>query len=126
MQPQRLHPVPTHDEASAAGPCPHEAALAEALEKISNLEKALLTARVISTAVGVLMATFKITSEAAFDMLVVASQNTHTKLRDVAQEVVDTGTLSWGRAMLEKPHDSARGLPRLQPSPRLPSTGGGS
>jgi AmiR/NasT family two-component response regulator len=68
-----------------------------ARQKIANLEVALTTARVISMAVGVLMATFKITDEASFDMLVIASQNTHRKLRDIAQEVVDTGTLNWGR-----------------------------
>jgi len=82
--------------------------LASARAKIENLEIALTTSRVISMGVGVLMATFKITSDAAFDMLVVASQNTHRKLRVIAEEVVETGTLNWGRDMIAKPHDSAR------------------
>ena len=70
-------------------------ALAAAHEQIRNLETALLTARRIGTAVGIVMANYKITDEAAFDLLVVASQNSHRKLRDIAQDVVETGDLSW-------------------------------
>lgn len=97
-------PGPDPDAARQAELCPHEVALIEAKAKIANLEVALTTARVISTAVGVLMSMFKINSGAAFDMLVVASQNTHRKVRDVADEVVETGTLNWGRDMIVKPH----------------------
>lgn len=39
------------------------------------------------------MATHKVTREQAFDMLRIASQNSHRKLRDIAVEVADTGTL---------------------------------
>jgi hypothetical protein len=44
-------------------------------------------------AVGVLMARYKITEDEAFAMLRVASQALHRKLRDVAAEVTQTGTL---------------------------------
>jgi AmiR/NasT family two-component response regulator len=62
-------------------------------EKIANLEVALRTARRIGSAMGVLMATQKVTENEAFDMLRNASQTENRKLRDVAQDVVDTGTL---------------------------------
>jgi AmiR/NasT family two-component response regulator len=39
------------------------------------------------------MAMNKITKDQAFDALRVASQHSHRKLRDVAQDVIDTGTL---------------------------------
>ena len=92
----------------ATEPTTLEAQLAEAHRKIEHLETALTTARTISMAVGVLMATFKLPSESAFDMLVVASQNTRRKLRDIAAEVVETGTLNWGRDMTPALHESAR------------------
>jgi GAF domain-containing protein len=62
-------------------------------EKAANLEKALATSREIGMAMGVLMATHKITSRDAFDLLRFASQRTHRKLRDIAADVTDTGTL---------------------------------
>jgi AmiR/NasT family two-component response regulator len=67
--------------------------------ELAQLEAALATARVTSMAVGVLMATFKIGSDAAYDMLVVAGENTERTVPDIAQEVIDTGTLNWGRDM---------------------------
>ena len=47
-------------------------------------------------AVGVVMATYKLSADESFDMLVVASQNTHRKLREIAEAVVLTGQLNWG------------------------------
>lgn len=61
--------------------------------QIENLQVALTTARRIGTAVGILMAESKISTDAAFELLRMASQNTHRKLRDVADEVVETGAL---------------------------------
>ena len=69
--------------------------LETARAQIHNLEIALISARRIGTAVGIVMATYKVSDEAAFDLLVVASQNSHRKLRDIAQDVVETGDLSW-------------------------------
>jgi hypothetical protein len=48
---------------------------------------------VIGVALGVLMSARKVTQEQAFTLLRVASQNLHRKLRTVAAEVVETGTL---------------------------------
>lgn len=58
-----------------------------------NLKTALQSARRIGAAIGILMNTRKITVDAAFDLLCKVSQNSHTKLREVADEVVMTGTL---------------------------------
>lgn len=59
----------------------------------ANLETALQSSREIGMALGILMAHRKVTNEAAFDLLRTASQNLHRKLRDVANEVMETGTL---------------------------------
>ena len=39
------------------------------------------------------MTQHKVTREQAFDLLRIASQNTNRKLRDVALDVIDTGTV---------------------------------
>lgn len=61
--------------------------------KIANMEAALATCRRIGIALGIIMAGQKITEQQAFDLLRVASQHTHRKLREVADDVVLTGTL---------------------------------
>ena len=58
-----------------------------------NLRIALTTNRQIGTAIGILMASRKVTSEGAFDLLRRVSQHTHRKLHDIALEVIDTGTI---------------------------------
>jgi hypothetical protein len=66
---------------------------ATAETKASNLERALQTSREIGTAMGILMALHQVTREQAFDLLRIASQRTHRKLRDVAEVVVETGAV---------------------------------
>jgi hypothetical protein len=68
-------------------------ALLAAEDHSANLETALQSSREIGMALGILMAHRKVTHEDAFDMLRSASQNLHRKLRDVASEVMETGTL---------------------------------
>jgi transcriptional regulator with GAF, ATPase, and Fis domain len=70
-------------------------ALAFAAEhgRITNLERALDSNRNVAMAMGVLMAQHKITSQHAFDLLRIASQHSHRKLRDLALDVIDTGQL---------------------------------
>lgn len=58
-----------------------------------QLERALASNRKIGMAIGILMATDKVTDEQAFDLLRIASQNTNRKLRDVAADVIECGTL---------------------------------
>jgi hypothetical protein len=65
----------------------------EATEHSSNLEQAVASNRQIGMAIGVLMAHHRITQEDAFTLLRVASQRLHRKLREVALEVTETGTL---------------------------------
>ena len=62
-------------------------------DKAMHLERALESSREIGTAMGILMARELVTAEQAFDMLSKASQHTHRKLRDIARDVRDTGTL---------------------------------
>jgi hypothetical protein len=68
-------------------------ALYEAEDHAANLETALQTSREIGAAVGVLMAHHKIAQDDAFTLLRTASQGLHRKLRDIAAEVVETGSL---------------------------------
>jgi hypothetical protein len=62
-------------------------------DKIDNLERALQTSRRIGMAIGILMATYKVTDEQGFDLLRIASQSNHRKLFDIADAVVQTGAL---------------------------------
>lgn len=66
---------------------------ARAGEQIHHLETALLTNRRIGQAIGILMCRRVITENAAFVLLREASQNTHRKLRDIADDVLLTGDL---------------------------------
>ena len=62
--------------------------LQAARRSIADLTTALETNRDIGAAIGIVMVTRGVESEAAFDLLREASQSRHTKLRDVAREVV--------------------------------------
>lgn len=62
-------------------------------ERADHLQVALETNREIGAAIGILMATRKLSQEAAFAVLRVASQDTNRKLSVVAAEVVSTGQL---------------------------------
>ena len=67
--------------------------LTEAHTKIANLEMALQSARTIGMAMGILIERRRITPDQAFEILRTASQHDHTKLRDVADHVVLTGSV---------------------------------
>ncbi|MHA3700841.1 ANTAR domain-containing protein [Jatrophihabitans sp. YIM 134969] len=62
-------------------------------EQARNLTVALTSNREIGVGMGVLMARHRIERSQAFDLLRIASQRANRKLRDVASEVADTGTL---------------------------------
>lgn len=49
--------------------------------------------RLIGTAIGMLMATHRLTASQGFAVLVRASQDSNSKLRDLAAVVVETGRL---------------------------------
>lgn len=59
----------------------------------ANLEAALVSRELIGQAQGILMEREKITAEQAFDHLRRSSQQLNLKLRDVAQELIDTGAV---------------------------------
>jgi AmiR/NasT family two-component response regulator len=61
--------------------------------KIAHMEVALITCRRIGAAMGIIMAQRKVTEEQAFDLMRIASQHSHRKLREVADDVVLTGTI---------------------------------
>ena len=61
--------------------------------KVEHLTIALENSREIGQAMGILMATHKVTADMAFDLLRTASQHGHLKLREVAKEVTLTGQL---------------------------------
>lgn len=67
--------------------------LSDARERIEHLETALATNRRIGIAIGVVMARHGLTDEQAFELLRAQSQARNTKLRDLAEEVIYTGTL---------------------------------
>lgn len=66
---------------------------ASAAGKADSLERALSGSRQIGAAVGILMATYKVTEDKAFDMLRASSQHLNRKLRDIASDVTHTGDL---------------------------------
>jgi hypothetical protein len=71
----------------------NEQRLAKALNQVANLEIALSSNRDIGTAIGILMNSHLVTQDQAFTMLRTASQHGHRKLRDIANEVIFTGSL---------------------------------
>jgi AmiR/NasT family two-component response regulator len=61
---------------------------------ITNLRVGLENRDIIGQAKGILMERYKISSQEAFDLLVMASQSTHRKLREIADELAATGELN--------------------------------
>jgi hypothetical protein len=72
---------------------PADACACGAREKVANLEFALISSRRIGAAVGILMARHHVTYDEGFDILRSASQIGHCKVRDLAEEVILTGTV---------------------------------
>jgi AmiR/NasT family two-component response regulator len=66
-------------------------ALAAEVGKLENLQRALASRQTIGRAEGILMQRELITADQAFDLLVMASKQLNSKVREVAQYVVDTG-----------------------------------
>ncbi len=81
--------VATHMELSLL----RKVVLDEAEDRADNLQRALASNRLIGTALGIVMATRKVTAEEAFALLRSVSQRANRKLRDVADDVVFTGAL---------------------------------
>jgi AmiR/NasT family two-component response regulator len=67
--------------------------LAASRDQNEHLRRGLESNRTIGVAIGILMSRKLTTRQQAFDLLRIASQHTHTKLRDLAEYVIDTGAL---------------------------------
>jgi AmiR/NasT family two-component response regulator len=87
--------VTSIEAASTPADPPADICGCDAQHKIKHLEVALASSRRIGAAVGILMATYKVPERQAFDMLVAVSQHHQRKLRDLADDVVATGSLDW-------------------------------
>jgi len=87
--------------------------------KIDNLHRALHSNREIGAAMGILMATHKLTSDQAFDLLRRTSQRVHRKIALIAADVIETGVLErpGGVDLLE--HCPMPGPPRRRPHLRV-------
>ena len=72
----------------------HAAIAMAASRDVANMRIALESRDLIGQAKGILMERYKINGLHAFDLLVLASQKTHRKLRDVAEELTATGELT--------------------------------
>lgn len=69
----------------------HAAVAYATAQKVARLEGRVATRQLIGQAQGILMERHKVTSERAFELLVIASQRSNAKLRDVAEHLVRVG-----------------------------------
>jgi GAF domain-containing protein len=83
-----------HDESVAMLLAAHAAVAMKGSQIEANLRTALASRDLIGQAKGILMERYVVNSAQAFDMLVLASQHCHRKLRDVAEQLAATGELS--------------------------------
>lgn len=74
----------------------HAAVAVAAATHSEHLRIALESRDTIGQAKGILMERYKITANHAFDLLILASQQTHRKLKDVAAELAASGELTVG------------------------------
>ncbi|GCD41900.1 ANTAR domain-containing protein [Streptomyces paromomycinus] len=83
---QHTTPTPTPGERHS----PQNGTDQELCAEVSQLRRAMQTRPVIDLARGILMATFNLTPEAAWTVLVTTSQKTNTKLHRLAQDLLDS------------------------------------
>lgn len=74
------------------------------LQRVADLQQALQTRDLIGQAKGILMERERITADQAFDVLRRASQHLNEKLRDVAQDIIDTGDIPTRPLRNSNPH----------------------
>ncbi len=94
LQPRAFDPDTVRVGEQLAAQAALALAYAKEQDKARNLERALDTSRDIGVALGILMSRHLVTREQAFDLLRQASQRSHRKLRELAQQVLATGDLS--------------------------------
>jgi tetrahydromethanopterin S-methyltransferase subunit F len=69
------------------------AELADTQARADHLEVGLRTNRRIGAAIGIVMSEYRLSIDAAFELLRTISQHTNRKVRDLAEDVLYTGTL---------------------------------
>ena len=67
--------------------------LASAEDQIANLRRALVSSRRIGMALGIVMARYQVAEAQAFEMLTQDSQGQSRRLREIADDVINTGAL---------------------------------
>lgn len=72
----------------------HAAVAFAGAQKLDELGRSVDSRDLIGQAKGILMERYRVDADQAFRVLVRASQHGHTKLRDVAAELVNTGQLA--------------------------------
>ncbi|MBV9594925.1 MAG: GAF and ANTAR domain-containing protein [Actinobacteria bacterium] len=82
-----------HAESVAMLLASHAAIAMKGTQVQVNLRTALRNRDVIGQAKGILMERFRLNEAQAFDLLVLASQRTHCKLNEIADELAATGAL---------------------------------
>lgn len=82
-------PTPGAAPSTAVRPAPDRPASDPRVE-VAQLRRAMQTRGLIDLARGILMATFSLSAEEAWNVLVMTSQNTNTKLHRGAQQLVDS------------------------------------
>jgi transcriptional regulator with GAF, ATPase, and Fis domain len=87
------HAFDNSHESTAMLLAAHAAIAMRGSKLVNNLRTAMVTRDVIGQAKGILMERYKINQTVAFDLLVTASQHTHRKLHDIAEELAATGEL---------------------------------
>ena len=80
----------TEPDAAGDSPSAPEAVDQELRKEVAELRRAMQTRPSIDLARGILMASFSLSPEVAWTVLVTASQNTNTKLHILAQDLVGT------------------------------------
>jgi hypothetical protein len=92
-RPSGLHAVVPRTSADAASATEYEDDRVQALElEVAQLRTAMSSRAVIEQAKGVLMLLTGFADQAAFDLLTHISSHTHRKVRDIAQDLVDSAT----------------------------------
>jgi tetrahydromethanopterin S-methyltransferase subunit F len=69
------------------------AELADTQARADHLEVGLRTNRRIGAAIGIVMSEYRLGIDAAFELLSTISQHSNRKVRDLAEDVLHTGTL---------------------------------
>ncbi len=89
----RAHAFAADSELIGAAYATHVGLALGALDKEQNLRAALQSRELIGQAMGILMERHHVTATQAFDLMVLVSQRSHVKLRDIAEELTRTGAL---------------------------------